>query len=287
MIITATLIQYANGTFFVQAPGSNINEVAGQISTFGVLTASLIPNLDYGITILPPEGTSYSRFGALFTAQSDGTQDITAILTAAIPPPVSGSLPDTTNLISGDGTGGGADSGLAPSNVMRLNSGASIQVATSTNFTPLAVESNSSLGVGIGFIPTDPQGHQWVMGSGATSSGVPGQFFFEDATNGNVPFTIMANLDGSGFFSVNTTILFGWLSPTVSVLDTGFSRGDVAGEVKVGNGTLGDESGQITSFAVKGPAVAPTGAGPAGTWCFSQDGKISFCNAGTWEVIVP
>jgi len=37
-----------------------------------------------------------------------------------------------------------------------------------------------------------------------------------------------------------------------------------------------------------GPATAPTGACHyAGQWVFSQDGKASYCNAGTWDVKVP
>lgn len=41
----------------------------------------------------------------------------------------------------------------------------------------------------------------------------------------------------------------------------------------------------LTANKVVGPATAPTGSCTAGMWEFTQDGKGSFCKAGTWEVV--
>lgn len=301
MIITATLIQYANGTFFVQAPGSNINEVAGQISTFGVLTASLIPNLDYGITILPPEGTSYSRFGALFTAQSDGTQDITAILTAAIPPPVGfgGTVTNQEGVLTAGsivvGNGGsdvtvvpGMDFGKSKDGFLTVpavilsdtpNSGADglIFQVTSNNADQTAI-----------IIQNTSSGQVFAMGVLGSNAAIKGQIAQDGATGALFSLSYSTS-PTTPFIVAPAHAVNGWASgddPTSNPIDTGLSR-TVAGAIAIGNGTQGNASGRADYATHLGPTVAPSGAGVAGAWCFSQDGKVSFCNAGTWEVIVP
>lgn len=134
VILTATLPQYANGNFFLQAQGSNISEIAGSLNTFGVFSAPIQSNLAYGITMLPPSGTSYSRFGTTFTSQNGGTQDISALLIAATPPPlVTGGLlltpttdqtvnqPDNTTLTFNAGTGADAAQISATDNLIAVD----------------------------------------------------------------------------------------------------------------------------------------------------------------------
>lgn len=136
MIVTATLPQYANGNFFIQALGSNISEVAGTINTFGVFVAVLLPNLDWGITILPASGTSYSRFGTTFTSAAIGTQDITDILTPAIPPPVSNGILLKTNGVANE-----------LQSILNLVDGANVTI-TSDDAGDVAVASQSGGGGG-------------------------------------------------------------------------------------------------------------------------------------------
>lgn len=51
-------------------------------------------------------------------------------------------------------------------------------------------------------------------------------------------------------------------------------------------GGYGGVSGGWGASTYSGPTTAPTGGCTAGQWSFSQDGKASFCKAGTWEVVI-
>lgn len=90
--VTATIPQYGNGNYFIQAVNNNQNQVSGNISNTGQFSTVVIANTLYGITITPPNGSSFSRFGTTFTSVATGTQDISTILEAAIPPPVSSGI---------------------------------------------------------------------------------------------------------------------------------------------------------------------------------------------------
>jgi hypothetical protein len=49
---------------------------------------------------------------------------------------------------------------------------------------------------------------------------------------------------------------------------------------------VNDTSGGLGLGFLIGAAAAPTGSCTSGRWTFTQDGKASFCKAGTWEVAV-
>lgn len=300
MIITATIPQYANGTFFIQAPGSNVNEVAGQISNLGLFNASVLPNFWYGITILPAEGTSYSRFGAMFTSSpaSAETQDITAILNAATPPPVGGGTVTHTagaltagSMLIGNG---GSDLKTSPCNFGITNAGAfAAPVLLANGGTAVGTD-----GLVIQAISSNPDQTGLIMEN--LSSRVNGFAWAVVGSNSVVRCLVVEDLiasaimlaqygtDANHSFNVMQQLgTMGWASsadPSTNAIDTGISR-TAANVIAFGNGVNGNASARLAFASLLGPATAPTGAGVAGTWAFSQDGNISFCKAGTWEVV--
>lgn len=103
--------------------------------------------------------------------------------------------------------------------------------------------------------------------------------------------TIVKDTDGTAWANAAWTASGGSGNGTVTTLSVVTANG-VSGTVATATTTpaITLALGAITPTAVTtsrniGPATAPTGAGTAGDWCFSQDGKLSFCKAGTWEVV--
>lgn len=290
VIVTATLPQYANGNFFLQSAGSNINQVAGILNNFGVFAAPILPNVQYGITILPPTGTSYSRFGVAFTSINATTQDITAILTASIPPPFGiggtvtndeGALTAGSLIMGNDGvditTVPGADYGVSTPDVLTLPT---IVINLSTDGNAGVVLNNTVNDSGIAFIMGSDSS---TWGAEVTGSASPIQgYIFEDIDNGAVNLLLLTLPDGTPVASLLANGIFGFVNNLA--IDTGLSRLSQA-IMAIGNGTQGDASGGLAVAVLVGPATAPSGSGTSGQWALSQDGVISFCKAGTWEVV--
>lgn len=178
-----------------------------------------------------------------------------------------GTIPNTTHLLAGGASNTAADSGIVPANVALLNAanifnaGAGVTEFSGTAITTFLVTSSNTAGTSFSLGNSSSGGVQWLLFNSGSASPPVGELSFDNATTGDIPFSLISNTGGSGIVKFGSTTVAGFTpvaDTTGTALDTGFSR-DAAGVVDVGNGTFGDKSGSVKAAQFIGGLASATG----------------------------
>jgi hypothetical protein len=204
------------------------------------------PSSPAGLSCGPTSVTLFYPSGALYTCQSGVYAAVGGGAT----------IPSTTNLISGNGSGSGADSGIAPSTVVK----GAAAVGGSANLLSCAASAGTLKDCTQALLPLGSSGSVGLAFSGDAAG------WYRNASN---QWTFQAG--GTSRLSLFDSVVrignipIGWSGvDSESSADTGVSRVS-AGVLGIGNGTQGDVSGtaSMTGLIVAGSTVTYSGLGSA------------------------
>ncbi|HEY3620748.1 MAG TPA: hypothetical protein VGK96_28425 [Candidatus Sulfotelmatobacter sp.] len=156
-----------------------------------------------------------------------------------------GSIPSTTNLLAGNGSGNAADSGIVPSNVALLAAnqtfiGTNVFNGNASNLS-MRLSSNSLANTAFELQNPSSSSDYFLLAIGSAGGGIAGQFCSLNGNTGDAPWC----LNGPNTILSSNSIL-GWASASaISTTPTlGLSQAS-PGILAIGNGTSGDASGVI------------------------------------------